>query len=64
MHRHKPRLEKGRKMKLKAFASGLLLQAEMHGDWSTVSGIDLVHNGNNGTYTVYPFVDDSPSRTL
>lgn len=64
-------------MKLKAFAKGLLLQAEMHGDgdvsfatkdedgdWSTVSGIDLVHNGNNGTYTVYPLVDDSPSRML
>ena len=64
-------------MKPKAFANGLLLQAEMLGDgdvsfavkdqdggWIKVSGIDLVHNGNNGYYTVYPLVDDSPSRML
>ena len=64
-------------MKLKILANGLLRQAEMLGDgdvffaykdregeWARVSGIDLVHNGNNGDYTVYPLVDDSPSRVL
>jgi hypothetical protein len=64
-------------LKLKAFANGLLQQAELlgdgdvfiafndeDGDWASVSGVDLVHNGNDGTYTVYPLVDDSPSRGL
>ena len=64
-------------MKLKALANGLLQQAERLGDGDVsfafkdqegkrakVSGIDLVHNGNDGTYTVYPLVDDSPSRML
>ena len=64
-------------MKLKAFAGGLLLQSEMLGDgdvsfatkdengnWVEVSGIELIHNGNNGDYTIYPLVDDSPSGML
>ncbi len=64
-------------MKLKVLANGLPQQAEMLGDgavyfalkdqegkWAKVSGIDLVHNGDDKTYTVYPLVDDSPSRML
>lgn len=64
-------------MKLKAFAHGLLMQAELmgdgevfiafkdeDGDWARVSGVDLVHEGLKGRYTLYPLVDDSPSRVL
>lgn len=64
-------------MKLKAFAQGLLMQAELmgdgevfiafkdeDGDWARVSGVDLVHEGLKGRYTLYPLVDDSPSRVL
>lgn len=70
-------MKKGRKMKLKVLANCLLQQAEMLGDggvyfafkdqevkWAKVSGIDLVHNGDDKTYTAYPLVDDSPSRML
>ena len=64
-------------MKLKTLANGLLQQAEIlgdgdvflafrdeDGDWVRVSGIDLVHEGIEGRYTIYPLVDDSPSRDL
>ena len=64
-------------MKLLALAEGLLQQVERlgdgdvfiayrdeDGDWARTSGIDLVHEGLEGRYTLYPLVDDSPSRVL
>lgn len=64
-------------MKLKAFANGLLLQAEMLGDgelyiafknqdgkWVKVNASALVRNGNDGSYTLYPHAGDSPSKVL
>lgn len=61
-------------MELKAFANGLLRQAELLGDgdafvafkdeegnWARVGGVDLVHDGLRDRY---PLIDDSPSRAL
>lgn len=52
------------KPKCAATETYLLIQKTRTATGATVSGIDLVRNGNNGTYIVYPLVDDSPSRML